>query len=131
MTVDFSSVVEYAKVCDKLKDDSQPIYDSGLLDFEKQTMTFGSQKGFGCIPMKVEGWDGKRTPFFVKLNSLFNIAREFPVLELDGFTFKHGADGTFEIALPRIVWETTAMDVLGARLAYLRLSPALPSSLLR
>lgn len=98
MTIDCTNIVKYAKICDKLKDDSQPIYDSGLLDFEHKCMTFGSQKGFGRIPMPVEGWDGKKEPFFVNLNSLLNIAREFPVLELDGFTFKHGVDGIFEIA---------------------------------
>lgn len=98
MTIDCTNIVKYAKICDKLKDDSQPIYDSGLLDFEHKCMTFGSQKGFGRISMSVEGWDGEKKPFFVNLNSLLNIAREFPVLELNDFTFKHGADSTFEIA---------------------------------
>lgn len=98
MTIDCSKIVKYARICDKLKDDSQPVYDSGLLDFERGTMTFGSQRGFGCVSMPVEGWDGKRGPFFVNLGSFLNVAREFPTLELDGFTFRHGDDGTFDIA---------------------------------
>jgi hypothetical protein len=48
--------------------------------------------------MPVEGWDGKQTPFFVNLNSFLNVVKEFPVLELDGFIFKHGMDDSFNIA---------------------------------
>lgn len=97
MTIDCSKIAKYAKICEKLKDDTQPIYDSGLLDFENQVMTFGSQKGFGQIKMPVSNWDGSQKPFFVNLNSLLNVVGEFPVLELEGFTFRHGED-TFEIA---------------------------------
>ena len=98
MTINAKIIAKYAKICERLKDDSQPIYDSGLLDFEHQTMTFGSQKGFGQIKMEVEGWDGRQKPFFVNLNSFLNVIREFPVLELDGFKFKHGTDDVFEIS---------------------------------
>jgi hypothetical protein len=98
MTLNLKNVAKYAKICERLKDDSQPIYDSGLLDFENQTMTFGSQKGFGQIKMEVENWDGKQKPFFVNLNSLLNVVKEFPVLEVDGFKFKHGSNDVFEIS---------------------------------
>lgn len=97
MTIDFSNVAKYARICEKLKDDTQPIYDSGLLDFEKQVLVFGSQKGFGEIKMPVTDWDGAQKPFFVNLNSLLNVISEFPILELTGYTFKH-IDDTFEIA---------------------------------
>jgi len=98
MTINAKFIAKYAKICERLKDDSQPIYDSGLLDFEHGNMTFGSQKGFGQIKMEVEGWDGVQKPFFVNLNSFLNIVKEFPVLELDGFKFKHGTNDVFEIA---------------------------------
>jgi hypothetical protein len=98
MTIDAKLIAKYSKICERLKDDSQPIYDSGLLDFEHGTMTFGSQKGFGQIKMNVDGWDGVQKPFFINLNSFLNVVNEFPVLELDGFKFRHGTDGVFEIA---------------------------------
>jgi hypothetical protein len=98
MTIDARTISKYAKICERLKDDSQPIYDSGLLDFEHGTMTFGSQKGFGQIKMDVEGWDGQQKPFFVNLNSFLNVVKEFSVLELEGFKFRHGTDDVFEIA---------------------------------
>jgi hypothetical protein len=98
MVLNAKNVVKYMKICERLKDDSQPIYDSGLLDFEHGTMTFGSQKGFGQIKMEVDGWDGVQAPFFVNLNSFLNVVREFPVLELEGFKFRHGTDAVFEIA---------------------------------
>jgi hypothetical protein len=98
MTIDAKLIAKYAKICERLKDDSQPISDSGLLDFEHGTMTFGSQRGFGQIKMDVEGWDGIQKPFFINLNSFLNVVKEFPVLELDGFKFKHGTDDVFEIA---------------------------------
>jgi hypothetical protein len=98
MIIDAKLIAKYAKICERLKDDSQPIYDSGLLDFEHGTMTFGSQKGFGQIKMDVEGWDGRQKPFFVNLNSFLNVVKEFPVLELDGFKFRRGTDDVFEIA---------------------------------
>ena len=98
MTIDAKNIVKYAKICERLKDDSQPIYDSGLLDFENGTMTFGSQKGFGQIKMEVTGWDGAQKPFFINLNSFLNVVKEFPVLELNGFEFKHGTDNVFQIA---------------------------------
>jgi hypothetical protein len=98
MVINAKLIAKYAKICERLKDDSQPIYDSGLLDFEHGTMTFGSQKGFGQIKMEVEGWDGQQKPFFVNLNSFLNVVKEFPVLELDGFKFQHGTNDVFEIA---------------------------------
>jgi len=98
MVLNFENVAKYAKICEKLKDDTQPVYDSGLLDFEHKTLTFGSQKGFGQIKIGVDGWDGKQKPFFINLNAFLNIVKEFPVLELNGFTFKHGTDDVFEIA---------------------------------
>jgi hypothetical protein len=98
MTINAKLIAKYARICERLKDDSQPIYDSGLLDFENGNMTFGSQKGFGQIKMDVEGWDGKQKPFFVNLNSFLNVVKEFPVLEVEGFKFKHGTDDVFEIA---------------------------------
>jgi hypothetical protein len=98
MVLNLSFVAKYAKICERLKDDTQPIFDSAKLDFEQGTMTFGSQKGFGQIKMPVEGWDGKQQPFFVNLNSFLNVVKEFPVLELEGFTFKHGTDNSFDIA---------------------------------
>jgi hypothetical protein len=98
MTINAEFVAKYAKICERLKDDTQPIFDSAKLDFEHGIMTFGSQKGFGQIKMPVEGWDGKQRPFFVNLNSFLNVVKEFPVLELEGFTFKHGTDNSFDIA---------------------------------
>jgi hypothetical protein len=98
MTINAEFIAKYAKICERLKDDTQPIFDSAKLDFEHGTMTFGSQKGFGQIKMPVEGWDGKQQPFFVNLNSLLNVVKEFPVLELEGYTFKHGTDNSFDIA---------------------------------
>jgi hypothetical protein len=98
MTINAEFVAKYAKICERLKDDTQPIFDSAKLDFEHGIMTFGSQKGFGQIKMPVEGWDGKQQPFFVNLNSFLNVIKEFPVLELEGFTFKHGTDSSFDIA---------------------------------
>jgi hypothetical protein len=98
MTINAEFVAKYAKICERLKDDTQPIFDSAKLDFEHETVTFGSQKGFGQIKMPVEGWDGKQQPFFVNLNSFLNVVKEFPVLELEGFTFKHGTDNSFDIA---------------------------------
>jgi hypothetical protein len=98
MIINAEFIAKYAKICERLKDDTQPIFDSAKLDFEHGAMTFGSQKGFGQIKMPVEGWDGKQQPFFVNLNSFLNVVKEFPVLELDGFTFKHGTDNSFDIA---------------------------------
>jgi hypothetical protein len=98
MTINAELVAKYSKICERLKDDTQPIFDSAKLDFEHETMTFGSQKGFGQIKMPVEGWDGKQQPFFVNLNSFLNVVKEFPVLELEGFTFKHGTESSFNIA---------------------------------
>jgi hypothetical protein len=98
MTINAEFVSKYAKICERLKDDTQPIFDSAKLDFEHGTVTFGSQKGFGQIKMPVEGWDGKQRPFFVNLNSFLNVVKEFPILELEGFTFKHGTDNYFDIA---------------------------------
>jgi hypothetical protein len=98
MVLNLSFVAKYAKICERLKDDNQPIFDSAKLDFEHETMTFGSQKGFGRIKMPVEGWDGSQQPFFVNLNSFLNVVKEFPVLELEGFTFRHGTDDSFNIA---------------------------------
>jgi hypothetical protein len=98
MTINAEFVAKYAKICERLKDDNQPIFDSAKLDFEQGTMTFGSQNGFGQIKMPVEGWDGKQQPFFVNLNSFLNVIKEFPVLELEGYTFKHGTDSSFNIA---------------------------------
>jgi hypothetical protein len=68
------------------------------LDFENQRAIFGSQKGFGTIKMPVTGYDGSQKPFLVNLSSLLAIVSEFPVLELDGYTFKSGATNEFEIA---------------------------------
>ena len=98
MTINAKLISKYSRICERLMDDSQPIYDSGLLDFEHECMIFGSQKGFGQIKMDVEGWDGKQKPFFINLNSFLNVVKEFPVLELDGFKFKHGSNDVFEIA---------------------------------
>jgi hypothetical protein len=98
MTINAEFAAKYAKICERLKDDAQPIFDSAKLDFEHETLIFGSQKGFGQIKMPVEGWDGKQKPFFVNFNSFLNVVKEFPVLELDGFTFKHGTDNSFDIA---------------------------------
>jgi hypothetical protein len=98
MIINAAFVAKYSKICERLKDDSQPIFDSAKLDFEHGTMIFGSQKGFGQIKMPVEGWDGKQQAFFVNLNSFLNVVKEFPVLELDGFTFKYGADNSFDIS---------------------------------
>jgi hypothetical protein len=98
MVINAEFVAKYAKICERLKDDTQPIFDSAKLDFEHGIMTFGSQKGFGQIKMPVEEWDGKQQPFFVNLNSFLNVVKEFPVLELEGFTFKHGTDNSFDIA---------------------------------
>jgi hypothetical protein len=98
MILDVKYVAKYAKICERLKDDSQPVYDSGLLDFEHGTLTFGSQKGFGQIKMDVKGWDGVQKPFFVNLGFFLNVVKEFTVLELDGFKFRHGTDDVFEIA---------------------------------
>jgi hypothetical protein len=98
MILNLKNVAKYSKICERLKDDSQPIYDSGLLDFQNGTMTFGSQKGFGQIKMEVEGGDGQQKPFFVNLNSFLNVVKEFPVLELEGFKFRHSTDDVFEIA---------------------------------
>jgi hypothetical protein len=55
MTINAELVAKHAKICERLKDDSQPIFDSAKLDFEHEVMTFGSQKGFGQIKMPVEG----------------------------------------------------------------------------
>jgi hypothetical protein len=98
MIINAELVAKYAKICERLKDDTQPIFDSAKLDFEHGIMTFGSQKGFGQIKMPVEGWDGKQQSFFVNLNSFLNVVKEFPVLELEGFTFKQGTDNSFDIA---------------------------------
>jgi hypothetical protein len=98
MTINAEFIAKYAKICERLKDDTQPVFDSGKLDFEHGTMTFGSQKGFGQIKMPVEGWDGKQQPFLVNLSFFLNVVKEFQVLELDGFTFKYGADDSFDIA---------------------------------
>jgi hypothetical protein len=98
MVLNAEFIAKYAKICERLKDDTQPIYDSAKLDFEHEIIIFGSQKGFGQIKMPVEGWDGKQSPFFVNLNSLLNVVKEFPVLELDGFTFRHGTDSSFSIS---------------------------------
>jgi hypothetical protein len=98
MTINAEFIAKYAKICERLKDDTQPVYDSALLDFEHQTMTFGSQKGFGQIKMPVDGWDGRQKPFTVNINSFLNVVKEFPVLELEGFTFKHGTGDSFDIA---------------------------------
>jgi hypothetical protein len=98
MIINAEFVAKYAKICERLKDDSQPIFDSAKLDFEHETVVFGSQKGFGQIKMPVKGWDGKQQPFFINLNSFLNVIKEFPVLELEGFTFKHGTDNSFNIA---------------------------------
>jgi hypothetical protein len=92
MVINAEFIAKYAKICERLKDDTQPIFDSAKLDFEHGVMIFGSQKGFGQIKMPVEGWDGRQQPFFVNLNSFLNVVKEFPVLELEGFTFKHGND---------------------------------------
>jgi hypothetical protein len=98
MVINAEFIAKYAKICERLKDDAQPIFDSAKLDFERGVMTFGSQKGVGQIKMPVEGWDGEQQPFFVNLNSFLNVVKEFPVLELEGFTFKHGTDNSFDIA---------------------------------
>ena len=98
MLLNLQNVARYTKICERLKDDSQPIFDSGLLDFENGTLTFGSQKGFGQIKIGVEGWDGIQKPFFINLNSFLNVVKEFTVLELEGYKFKHGTDDIFEIA---------------------------------
>jgi hypothetical protein len=98
MTINAEFIAKYAKICERLKDDTQPIFDSAKLDFEHGILTFGSRKGFGQIKVPVEGWDGKQQPFFVNLNSFLNVVKEFPVLELEGFTFKHGTDSFFNIA---------------------------------
>jgi hypothetical protein len=98
MLINAEFVAKYSKICERLKDDTQPIFDSAKLDLEHETMTFGSQKGFGQIKMPVDEWDGKQKPFFVNLNSFLNVVREFPVLELEGFTFKHGTNNSFDIS---------------------------------
>jgi hypothetical protein len=98
MIINAELIAKYSKICERLKDDTQPIFDSARLDFEHGTMTFGSQKGFGRIKMPVEGWDGKQQPFFVNLNSFLNVVKEFPILELDGFTFRYGTSDSFNIA---------------------------------
>jgi hypothetical protein len=98
VVLNLAFVAKYAKICERLKDDTQPVFDSAKLDFERETMVFGSQKGFGQIKMPVEGWDGRERPFLVNLSSLLNVVKEFPVLELEGFTFRHGTDDFFDIA---------------------------------
>jgi len=98
MTINAEFIAKYAKICDRLKDNTQPIFDSAKLDFEHETFTFGSQKGFGQIKMPVEGWDGKQQPFFVNITSFLNVIKEFSVLELEGYTFKRGTENSFNIA---------------------------------
>lgn len=98
MTVDCTYIRKYAKICDRLKDTNQPVFDSIKLDFANQKAIFGSQKGFGTIKMPVEGYDGTQKPFLVNLTSLLAIVSEFPVLELEGYTFKSGSNNEFEIA---------------------------------
>ena len=100
ITVDCSYLRKYAKICNRLKDSNQPVFDSVRLDFENQSATFGSQKGFGKVKLPVDGYDGTQKPMLVNLTSLLAIISEFPVLELEGFTFKAGSDNVFEI--PRI-----------------------------
>jgi hypothetical protein len=98
MVINAEFIAKYAKICERLKDDTQPVFDSAKLDFERGMMIFGSQKGFGQIKMPVEGWDGNQPPFLVNLGSFLNVVKEFPVLELDGFTFRHGTDDSFDIS---------------------------------
>jgi hypothetical protein len=98
MVINAEFIAKYAKICERLEDSTQPVFDSAKLDFEHGALTFGSQKGFGRIKMPVEGWDGRQPPFLVNLNSFLNVVREFPVLELEGFTFRHGTDDFFDIA---------------------------------
>ena len=100
MTVDCTLLRKYARICNRLKDTNQPVFDSVRLDFEHQTATFGSQKGFGLVKLPVDGYDGTQKPMLVNLTTLLAVISEFPVLELNGFTFKSGSDNLFEI--PRL-----------------------------
>ncbi|MGL5913571.1 MAG: hypothetical protein ACRCZB_05345 [Bacteroidales bacterium] len=98
LTLDCTSIKKYSKICDRLKDTNQPIFDSIRLDFENERAIFGSQRGFGSIKMPVTGYDGSQKPFSVNLTAFLAIISEFPILDLDGFTFKQGTENEFEIA---------------------------------
>lgn len=98
MIIDASLIRKYQKIVTRMMDSNQPIFDSILLDFKNQVATFGSQKGFGTIKMPVTGASGDEKPFFVNTIAFLAVVEAFPVLELDGYTFKSGADNAFEIA---------------------------------
>jgi len=115
MTVDCTFIRKYTKICDRLKDTNQPVFDSIKLDFANQRAIFGSQKGFGTIKMPVTGYDGSQKPFLVNLSALLAIVSEFPVLELDGYTFKSGSNNEFEIAHLDDDFEYPSFDTISTK----------------
>jgi hypothetical protein len=97
MKIDVRVLKKYGKLVQKFVDTSHPQFSNLYLNFAEQHIYFGSQRGFGVLNMIVEDLDPKVKSFCVNALNFLAVAEEFPLLDVDGYTFRH-ADDSFQIA---------------------------------
>jgi hypothetical protein len=98
MKIDVRALKKYGKLIQKFVDASHPQYSNLYLDFAEQRIYFGSQRGFGMVNMVVEDPDPRAKPFCVNALNFLAVAEEFPLLDVEGYVFRHGDSDSFQIA---------------------------------
>jgi hypothetical protein len=98
MKIDVRALKKYGKLIQKFVDTNHPQFSNLYLNFAEQRIYFGSQRGFGIVNMLVEDIDPKARPFCVNALNFLAVAEEFPLLDVDGYVFRHGDSDSFQIA---------------------------------
>jgi hypothetical protein len=98
MKIDVRALKKYGKLIQKFVDTGHPQFSNLYLDFAEQRIYFGSQRGFGIVNMLVEDADPKAKPFCVNALNFLAVAEEFPLLDVEGYVFRHGDSDSFQIA---------------------------------
>jgi hypothetical protein len=98
MKIDARALKKYSKLIQKFVDTGHPQFSNLYLNFAEQRIYFGSQRGFGIVNMLVEDLDPKAKPFCVNALNFLAVAEEFPLLDVEGYVFRHGDSDSFQIA---------------------------------
>ena len=98
MKIDVRAVKNYSKLITKFVDTGHPQFSTLYLDFKEQRIYFGSNRGFGMLVMPVTDYDPKAKPFCVSALSFIAVAEATPLLDVEGFVFRHESGDSFQIA---------------------------------
>jgi hypothetical protein len=98
MKIDARALKKYSKLVQKFVDTGHPQFSNLYLNFAEQRIYFGSQRGFGFVVMSVEDLNPKIKPFCVNALNFLAVIEEFPLLDVDGYVFRHKDSDSFQIA---------------------------------